>query len=337
MKQITKIGFQELFLKPTHWIDVRAPIEFREGSIPGALNLPLLNDEERHQVGLTYKTSGQEAAIKLGHQLVSGSIRESRTQTWIEAIQKNLNPVVFCFRGGLRSQTVQAWLQEQQVTVPIIEGGYKALRRFLLETIEEKSHTLNFKVVCGPTGSGKTHFLRTSGAPFLDLESVACHRGSAFGAMTIPQPNQVNFENQIAVELLRLADAGSPIYIEDESRLIGKRLIPDPLFAAMKTAPRLYLDVSLAERVETIFKDYILDSALGTQGDLNQFAEFRRAINAISQRLGGLRTKELLQDLDHCQAEFEKEQRLDANRIWIEKLLTWYYDPSYQHGISREN
>jgi tRNA 2-selenouridine synthase len=131
--KIEPINFSSLFLNDKILIDLRAPIEFQLGSIPKAMNLPLLTDEERHQVGITYKTHGQDAAITLGHKIVSGDIKAERLQKWIETIQINPDKsILFCFRGGLRSQTVQKWLQIEGYNCPIVSGGYKALRTYLI-------------------------------------------------------------------------------------------------------------------------------------------------------------------------------------------------------------
>lgn len=312
------------------WIDVRAPIEFGMGSVPGAVNLPLLTDSERQQVGLIYKQKGPSAAIALGHQLVSGATKAARTQQWINAAQ-DPHTVIYCFRGGLRSQTVQAWLSECGLKRPIVEGGYKALRRFFLNVFVEVLPKVRFQVVAGPTGSGKTEFLSSSGKPYLDLEALACHRGSAFGAIEgISQPSQADFENRVAMELLRLSSQNQPILIENESRMIGRLALPEVLHAAIKNSPKLVLDVPFDRRVENIFRDYVLNSSLGRSGDAAKFTEFERAIEAIARRLGGQRKQELQSDVRAARDEFISGRGLDANRVWIGKLLKWYYDPVYR-------
>ena len=335
MNKLGSAEFENLLLQSTRFIDVRAPVEYQDGAVPGAVNLPLLTDIERHEIGITYKSQGQSTAIELGHRLVSGSVREARLAVWMNEIKSHPNAVIYCFRGGLRSQIVQSWLTEAGVHRPIIDGGYKALRSFLIQTLEILAESLEFQVVSGPTGSGKTEYINASRRPFIDLEALAQHRGSAFGSFGERQLNQVNFENALALELLRLKKIGEPILIEDESRQIGYRLIPAKLFAKMQASPKLILDIPIETRVENIFNEYILKSKLGKQGHVSQFDEFRNSVRAISRKLGGTRTKDILFDLDLSQKEFEGDQSLVSNRIWIRKLLEWYYDPYYKFAMER--
>lgn len=335
MKRIIATDCEQHLLRGARFIDVRAPIEFAAGSIPGAVNLPLLSDDERHQVGVVYKEQGQAAAVALGHTLVQGSVKDARVQAWLTELKAHPEAILFCFRGGLRSQISQTWLAEAGASVPIVEGGYKALRTYLMETIERLSSRLQFQIVSGPTGSGKTAYIKASGQAFIDLEDLAKHRGSAFGALEEPQPNQVNFENAVALELLKLAHLRTPILAEDESAMIGHRLIPVTLFERLRQSERLILNVPIESRVEAIFLDYVLNSKLGLRNDVSQFDSFRSSVRAISRKLGGERTQEILADMDFAQAQFESGQGLDSNRVWIRKLLEWYYDPNYSFARER--
>lgn len=330
MNFVTATQFEKLFLHSPRWIDVRAPVEFEGGAIPGAVNLPLLTNDERHQIGLVYKHAGQAAAIELGHKLVGGAVRETRTQAWVNEFKQHPKAQIYCFRGGLRSQTVQGWLSESGIDAPVVAGGYKALRRFLLQSLPQSIARLNFEIVSGPTGSGKTQFLYQSGRPFLDLEALARHRGSAFGKLEVPQPGQADFENALAVELLKLSHHSQPILIEDESRMIGQRLIPEALFVKMQSSPKIFVEPDFDQRVENIFKDYVLNSSLGLNQDAAKFEQFREAIHKISRKLGGLRAQEILQDLNQSEREYLTSRNLNSNRIWIAKLLKWYYDPLYR-------
>lgn len=321
--------FESLLLHQTHLIDVRAPIEFSEGAIPGAVNLPLLTNDERHQVGLTYKILGKEKAIELGHQIVNGDVKDQRLNLWISEIKKHPESVIYCFRGGLRSQTVQKWLSDAGVHCPIVTGGYKALRNYLLHVINEKTNQIDFHVVRGKTGSGKTDYLYHSQKPFLDLEGLAKHRGSAFGARPEPQPNQTDFENLLALEILKLSKIKAPVLIESESRMIGQIYLPINLHQMIVQGHSIFLDIPLETRIENIFKDYILNSRLGTHQDLNRFDELQNSVKAISRKLGGLRSQEILNDLNFSKIEFIGGRGLDSNRVWIRKLLVWYYDLLY--------
>ncbi len=323
------------FLRPTHWIDVRAPIEFKEGSVPDAINLPLLTDSERHEVGICYKEKGPESAVQLGQALVNGPVRESRTITWVDEWRLHPNSVIYCFRGGLRSRTAQAWARDHGATIPIVEGGYKTLRHKFLEWIHDYAKLINWIVVCGPTGSRKTQKILQSGRPHLDLEGLARHRGSAFGSLEISQPTQVDFENALAVRLLHLAQQRNPVLIEDESRMIGRCSLPALIFEAIQKSQRIMLHVSLEERCQNILQDYLVDSKLWRDKDPSRFDEFERAIVAISQKLGGARTQIALALLEKSKLDFQRSQSLDSNKHWIRYLLEEYYDPLYHRAQSR--
>ena len=332
MNQIEAPEFEALIREErVHWIDVRAPIEFGSGAMPEAINLPLLTNEERHTIGLLYRNEGKEAAIEMGHKLVSGEIRKARIKSWTQEVRANPRTVIYCFRGGMRSQIVQAWLKKESgIDVPILSGGYKALRRFLIEQTEILANSMNFTLISGPTGSGKTQYLKTSGVAYLDLEALARHRGSAFGAYEEAlQPCQADFENALAVNLIRLSKVPGPILLEAESRMIGARALPEVLFHKMCVSQRVPLEVPIDERVENIFKDYILDGSLGRLGSQKPFETFRNAVLAISQKLGVLRAQEITEDLNRSQKDFLDGMGLGSNRIWIRKLLVYYYDPLY--------
>ena len=151
-------GFLHLFVNDTPLLDVRAPVEFGKGSFPAAVNLPLLNDAERQAVGTMYKKEGQEAAIRLGHQLINGDVKAGRIQQWQSFARQHPAGYLFCFRGGMRSHIVQEWLREAGTDYPLVNGGYKALRRFLFEVIDDIIARTNFIIVSGRTGVGKTTF-----------------------------------------------------------------------------------------------------------------------------------------------------------------------------------
>ncbi|MCX7978615.1 MAG: tRNA 2-selenouridine(34) synthase MnmH [Bdellovibrionaceae bacterium] len=322
-------------------LDVRSPVEFSEGTLPGARNIPLLTDSERAEVGTTYKKCGREAAIALGHRLVSGATKAERLSLWMDFIRNNPETIVFCFRGGLRSQTVQLWLAEAGMRSPILSGGYKAARRRLMEVIDQFSAIRNFLVISGPTGSGKTHFLKKVAdfLPVLDLEHIAHHRGSAFGAQEGPQPSQADFENQLAASILQLPSVTQriPLVVEDESRMVGARVIPEAFFHRLRASPILWIDEPLEVRVENIFLDYILSTPIGrefSENGLRVFTRYRRALDAIQRKLGGLRYSEIAGDMERSKKDYLSGE-IESNKVWIRKLLEWYYDPLYLKSLER--
>ncbi len=303
---------QQLFLRKTPLIDVRAPIEFTEGSIPFSVNLPIMNDEERAQVGTTYKEQGQEAAIRLGHELVSGQVKEDRVQRWCQFLREHKEAEVFCFRGGLRSQISCQWLQEQGVMKRPIPGGYKNLRKFFLSWLDEAPLPPLIRIG-GLTGSGKTRVLVQTDS-FLDLEGLANHRGSAFGPRGA-QPAQITFENNIALHLL--GAAGSRLVVEDESVTLGRLAIPKRFFAHLRSSPLVILDVSEEERLRNIFEDYVKDAS----------AEFFLTnLARIEKKLGASKTGLLA---DEIRRAFAHGAELRWHETWIRILLHEYYDPLY--------
>nr|HPQ97141.1 tRNA 2-selenouridine(34) synthase MnmH [Thiolinea sp.] len=210
-------------------LDVRAPVEFAAGAFPGATNLPLMNDAEREAVGRCYKQAGQDAAIALGLEQVSGAVKTQRIAAWktfLEALPAQ-DRVLYCFRGGLRSRIAQQWILEHTgMACPRIKGGYKAMRRYLLDQLDVLPGRFQGWVLSGRTGSGKTRFLNGFRQQ-IDLEGLANHRGSAFGPNVTPQPTQIAFENALAIALLRQQDAGwQALLFEDESRNIGSVHLP---------------------------------------------------------------------------------------------------------------
>lgn len=343
MSKTSESQFHELLRNNTPLIDVRAPIEFEQGAIPGAINLPLLNDAERAEIGLIYKEQGQQAAIQRGHELVSGSTRESRTQAWINTLQKNPTAQIYCFRGGLRSQTVQQWVQEAGIARPIVDGGYKALRRFLLQELEAQMQRRQFIVVSGPTGAGKTEFLNQFPKHSIDLEDCAHHRGSAFGNLPGGQPSQVDFENQVALRLIKLENYIPHILIEDESRMIGRRALPESVFNAVESSPVIRLDVPIEDRIQQIHRDYV-QTPLQHNPDAEALQKtLLQSLASIERKLGGVRHTEIRADIEQAFSDFQnvanpdRSDHSERHHTWIKKLLEWYYDPIYERGFQRRN
>ena len=172
--------YRKLLLNNTPMVDVRAPIEFITGALPSAVNLPLMIDEERHQVGIRYKNNGQQSAIELGNKLVTGDIKEQRVQAWQTFMATNPNAVLYCARGGLRSQLSCEWLADIGINCPKVEGGFKSLRGFLYQYLMDYSANQSFNILSGMTGTGKTQIIQQL-ATGVDLEGAANHKGSSFG------------------------------------------------------------------------------------------------------------------------------------------------------------
>ncbi|HDZ57182.1 MAG TPA: tRNA 2-selenouridine(34) synthase MnmH [Pseudomonas xinjiangensis] len=332
--------YGRLFIENIPMMDVRAPVEFSKGAFPLVVNLPLMNDTERQQVGTCYKNQGQHAAIEMGHNLVNGDLKAERIAAWRAFADAHPNGYLYCFRGGLRSQIVQQWLAEAGVQYPRVIGGYKALRRFLIDTLEESVKACPMTLVAGLTGTGKTEVI-TALANSVDLEGHAHHRGSSFGRHATGQPGQIDFENRLAIEMLKVRGAGHEhLVLEDEGRMVGSCSIPLPLYHAMQQAPLIWLEDSLENRVTRILQDYVVDmhaeyaALFPTDPDqaFSTFAEYlTTSLLRIRKRLGG-EQHQLLDEL--MRSALESQMRTgDASdhRGWIAGLLENYYDPMYAY------
>ena len=319
------------------FIDVRSPGEFEQGHIPNAINAPILNDEERALVGTTYKKKGNEKAVKLGHEIVSGENRQRKIQIWKEILSAHPDAILTCFRGGQRSQITQNWLQQEGLNRPLINGGYKAVRQAIIDKINEISAQQNFLLISGPTGAGKTTFLSQvkNFWPTINLEGYAEHRGSAFGGLGTPQPQQAVFENRLGWDLFTvektLNEENIPLIMEDESRLIGRSVIPEFFLLKLRESQIIWLDIPLATRVENTFEEYI------TKATVNDvlFERYKKSLSNIQKRLGGLKYKEILDIFEACELAWKSRGELDGNKAWIESLLLHYYDPLYFGSLEK--
>ncbi|WP_075186148.1 tRNA 2-selenouridine(34) synthase MnmH [Teredinibacter haidensis] len=337
------IDYKHIFLSDAPMMDTRAPVEFARGSFPLTQNLPLMTDDERAQVGTCYKQKGQDAAIELGHSLVRGSIKEARVNAWLAFAKQNPQGYLFCFRGGLRSQICQRWLAEAGCDYPRVEGGYKAMRRFLIQTQEQTLNTKKLVILGGNTGSAKTELLDQV-AHSLDLEGMANHRGSAFGKRIGGQPPQISFENTLAVGFLKHNHhfPNANIVLEDESRLIGRLCLPPELLEAMKKSPLVLVETTLEERVSHSFENYILRNlqesltTFGEQDGFDYFAtELLQSLSNIRRRLGGERFTQLNTQMENALAQ-HKNGDSSGHIGWIETLLRDYYDPMYSYQIQQK-
>ena len=327
-KRPSSPNLQELLQRGTPLLDVRAPVEYARGAIPGSTNLPILSDAERERVGKTYKHSGQQAAQELGHALVSGATKAQRVAGWLAFIDAHPDAQIMCWRGGQRSQIAQQWLNDAGRAVERVDGGYKALRRLCLELLEKAPLSgKHWWVVAGRTGVRKT-VLISQLATSIDLEGLAHHRGSAFGAYLDPQPCPASFENALACAYLQ--HTHRMLVLEDESRTIGRLGLPANWHAHMQQAPLVLLEADLAERVQHIAAEYVTEALrLGEPADQLQ-ARYSDSLRRISRRLGGAlhaRIDTLLDDAFAGRASHEE---------WIEALLRGYYDPMYDYQLSRK-
>lgn len=336
---ITRDQYEAIFLGNLPLLDVRAPVEFNKGAFPGACNLPLINDEERHLVGIRFKQKGQQAAIALGQQLVSGSVKADRIAAWEAFIRKHPEGYMYCFRGGLRSQTVQQWLKDEAgLHYPLVPGGYKAMRTFLIETRMAAVADSRFIVLGGLTGCGKTDLLGQLDNA-VDLEGHAHHRGSSFGKHPTPQPTQINFENTLAIDFLKKRDLGYETFIlEDEGRMIGHCALPLELRQTMSQSPMVWLHDSLANRAARILQDYVVDLCAEfiavdghEQGSARFAAQLRQSLKNIARRLGMERYQRLAAIMDQALDQQKRNGCVQAHVGWIEALLSEYYDPMYEH------
>lgn len=295
-------------------IDVRSPSEFARGHVPGVVNVPLFEDAERAVVGTLYKQTGRDAAVLEGLRIVGPKLAGIVEQAL--AVAPDGRIAVHCWRGGERSGSV-AWLLDKAgfAEVLTLKGGYKAFRNHVLESFHAVPELL---VLGGFTGTGKTetlHHLKDLGEQVIDLEALAHHKGSSFGALgEAPQPTQEHFENTLW-DALRKKDRGRPVWVEDESRMIGRNKLPDAFFAALRTAPLLFADMPLEERVERLVKDYGAFPA-------EQLGE---AVQRIARRIGPQHAKAALEAL------------ADGDLRTVARLTSHYYDKTYAHGLAKRD
>ena len=306
-------------------VDVRAPVEVARGAIPEAVHLPILTDEERHAVGLRYAEEGQDAAVAEGERLTAPDMPR-RARAWREACDEA--PSAFmCWRGGMRSERAQGFAGHPDA--PRVDGGYKAVRAHLVESLEASVARRRPLVITGPTGSGKTELLAAAAhlpsLLALDLEGAAEHRGSTFGSLG-PQPAQATFEHRLALPLL-LGDEDT-LLLEDESRNVGRVHLPEPLYRVLRTAPLLVLEDTLQARLRRIHREYVVAPAL-RNGEEAALEGLAADVARLRRRLGAERVEALtavLRDAYDQNAWHDPE----AFRPFIEPLLTRYYDPLYR-------
>jgi tRNA 2-selenouridine synthase len=299
-------------------IDARSEDEYALDHLPHAVNWPSLNNEERIFVGTMYKQQGAFEAQKHGAAMVAANIARHIQREVLE-LPKNWQPLIYCWRGGKRSGSLSLVLGQIGFKVNLIEGGYKAFRAAMVDDIPKRVAPLQFKVISGPTGSGKTRLLyalAAEGAQVLDLEDLACHRSSVLGHIPgQPQPSQKRFDT-LVWQALRSFDPTRPVFVESESRKVGNLSIPESLMLAMRGSPCFELQLSLDERVALLMEDY------------NFFVDDKGLFCRRLDALVAIRGKAVV--------DAWKEQ-IHTGRIEnvVRELLVLHYDPTYAASMVR--
>ncbi|NPC54030.1 tRNA 2-selenouridine(34) synthase MnmH [Caenimonas soli] len=299
-------------------IDVRSEGEYAEDHLPGALNWPSLNDEERKLIGTIYKQVSPFEAQKRGAALVAANIARHIEREVIDK-PRTWQPLAYCWRGGKRSGSLALILGQIGFKVSVIEGGYKAFRTAVLAALPELAARFEYRVICGPTGSGKTRLLQAlaqAGAQVLDLEALASHRSSVLGMIPgQPQPTQKRFDTLVWDQLRRF-DPARPVFVESESRKVGNLAVPDALIERMRASACLRLELPDDERVSLLLEDYdffVKDQKL-----------FCERLDALIQ----LRGKAVVEGWQAQVAAGEIE-------AVVRELLLKHYDPGYASSIAR--
>ena len=303
-------------------IDVRSPGEFALDHIPGAINLPVLNDVERAEVGTIYKQINPFTARKAGAALVAKNISQ-HLETHFASKDKDYKPLIYCWRGGQRSNSMATVLGQIGWRVTVVEGGYKTYRAYVRQQLEDLPTKFTYKVLCGLTGSGKTHILRQlqqRGAQVLDLEALANHRGSLLGEewqeKPTPQPSQKYFES-LLLQHLQKFDSNEIVWLESESNKIGQVYLPVSLWQKMKQATCIEIQLPLDSRVEFLLQEYPY---------LKNNPYFLKA------KLERLKSRYGKQKLNYWYQLIDNNQWKD----FIKDLLLYHYDPTYSQSMEKD-
>ena len=298
-------------------IDVRTPSEFAEDHVPGAVNRPVLSDEERARIGTLYKQVSAFTGRKLGAALVSRNIAEHLEVSFLDK-PKSWRPLIYCWRGGKRSEAMMHILREVGWDAHRLDGGYKAYRRTVVADLPRLAHRVVFRVVCGLTGAGKSRLLQTLerlGAQVLDLERLAAHRGSVLGHLPgEPQPAQKMFESRIWWRLQGF-DSKAAVFVESESKRIGALQVPDELMDAMRQSACVQVETDTATRVQLLLEQYA--------HFLADPAELVLQLDRLAQL--------------HGRAAVERWKALAQRCEWdllVRELLEHHYDPAYGRSVA---
>ena len=299
-------------------IDVRSPGEYAEDHLPGAINLPVLDDAERAMVGTMYVQTSAFDARKAGAAIVARNVARI-IETHVQDKPREWTPLVYCWRGGQRSRTLVHVLNEIGFGAVQLDGGYRAYRRHVVALLAQWPRQFRYCVVCGPTGSGKSRliaWIAAEGGQVLDLETLARHRGSLLGDIPgAPQPPQKAFESALYEVFCRL-DASSPVFVEAESRRIGRLQLPDALLDAMRASSCIRLDVPKPSRVAMLDADY------------DHFTRDPAQFSALLEPLAKLHGREAI-------ARWQAMAKRGERRALVDELLELHYDPSYARAAKR--
>ena len=299
-------------------IDARSPSEFALDHIPGAINCPVLDDEERRIVGTIYKQQGAFEARRVGAAMVAANLARHIDQRFSDK-PHDWKPLIYCWRGGLRSGSMTTWLRLVGWDAQQLTGGYKRWRQHVIATLEDLCPQLPFHVICGATGSAKTrllHALAQEGAQVLDLEGLARHKGSLLGALPgQPQPSQKHFDMRVW-HALKQFDPTRPVFVESESKKVGNVAVPEALILAMRAAPCMNLLLSDQERVALLMEEYDF---------------FVQNTDAFCERLGALTELRGHEVVKGWVAQVHSGHIADV----VQELLTHHYDPVYIASMKR--
>ena len=302
----------------TEVIDARTPLEYAEDHIPGAINLPVLDNEERILIGTLHKQASAFEAKKAGAALVSRHIADHIEQHFASK-PIGYKPLIYCWRGGNRSGSLAHVLQKIGFKAGQLEGGYKAYRRAVVAELETLPALFSFRVICGPTGSGKSRLLQalqTKDAQVLDLEALAAHRGSLLGDLPDqPQPSQKWLESLIWWQL-RQFDPTRPVFVESESKKIGKLRVPDAMLAAIRAGQSFWLEASLEQRVQLLLEEY---------------AHFLASPETLLTQLAHLSELRGHETIGRWEALIKQGHWAE----FVRDMLESHYDPAYRKSLDR--
>jgi tRNA 2-selenouridine synthase len=341
---ITSEKFEDLLISGVPFLDVRAEIEFSKGSFPTSTNIPILQDHERQVVGTCYKKNGRDAATELAHSLIKGQTKTQRIEAWCQFARANQNVHIYCWRGGMRSKYARDWILGSGINIPLIDGGYRALRHVILDQIMDAADQVPVVRIGGKTGTAKT--ILVNAVEFsTDLEGHANHRGSSFGQRVSGVPTQVNFENSLGIDLLRKRQAfqGRTLVVEDEGRRIGSNFIPKEFYDKMHAADLAVVEMPLEFRVQRIAQEYVTQMTKefleahpidGWEMFVNYLTQ---SLFRVRKRLGSENYKLISSLMKSALRQQYKDGNTSGHDSWIIAMLRDYYDPMYAYQLEAQS